>query len=83
MATVQAPIHQLLGRIASDLDLTDEDLARALGVSAETLSLWRSDGAAVGDEAKERLAELEALHDHLGRTFTPEAVAAWLRADVR
>lgn len=66
--------------IERGLGLSGSELAAALGSSPKTVERWRSGQTYPQHEARERLARLLALVEHLGETFRDRETAhSWLR----
>jgi transcriptional regulator with XRE-family HTH domain len=84
MVIIDITPHQALKQLESDLGLTPEDLAHALGVSRRTLERWRSGEAYPQRESREKLAELMAFHEHVCDVFTSlDAVRKWMHTEAR
>lgn len=67
--------------LEAGLGLSRSELTAALGTSARTVERWRTGQTYPRHEARERLADLIAIEEHLGETFgNPEAGRAWLRS---
>ena len=72
--------HILIGDLGTDLGLTAEDLASCLRTNVRTLERWHETDTYPQTQARGKLGELEALHEHLRQTFsTGEARRDWLR----
>jgi uncharacterized protein (DUF2384 family) len=66
------------------LALSDKELAYVLSSSPRTLDRWRSNTTYPQHEARERLAILVALAEHLTETFrTEEAGHTWINTSNR
>jgi len=69
----------LIADLVEDLGVTEQDLAGIVRANVRTVERWRQTGTYPQRAARERLAELEALHQHLRNTFaSPEARRAWM-----
>jgi uncharacterized protein (DUF2384 family) len=62
--------------------LSDADIARATGVARSTARAWLANTRSPTGERAERLIELSALVERLGRVIQPSYVAIWLRKPV-
>lgn len=79
MATLVITPRQAVEQVQQTLALSDSDLAYLLSSSPRTLNRWRMSETYPQHEARERLALLVALADHLTETFlTEEASHTWL-----
>ena len=80
--TAIVALDQLIGRLASDLALTDAELAGALGATPRSLDRWRRGVAFPQHDSRRRLETVAALRDRVYETFDdPADVAAWLHAN--
>ncbi|TAK36890.1 MAG: DUF2384 domain-containing protein [Chloroflexota bacterium] len=71
--------HQAIEQILSEFGLTPDDLARALKANPRSVERWRVGGTYPQHGARNRLAELVALHHHIRETFSsPEAARTWI-----
>ena len=76
--------HQMIEQLESDLGVGAADLAHAMGASLRTIERWRNGVAYPQTEARQRLATLFLLRNHLLDTFAGrDAVHQWLRAENR
>ena len=67
-------------RVQKKLELSQEDLARILGVSARNFSRWLSGQVENPGEAHlQNLQELEILVDEARKALKPDLVAVWFR----
>ena len=81
MSTLTTLDH-LLDQLASELGVTEVQLAGALGVTPRTLARWRAGERYPQHESRKRLDALRRLHERLQTTFlTPEAIGTWTHAD--
>jgi putative toxin-antitoxin system antitoxin component (TIGR02293 family) len=72
---------QAVERLEEDLGLTRGELAAALDATPRTLERWRAGATHPQRDARQRLAALLNLDEHLRDTFTDrEAAREWLRA---
>ena len=72
---------QAVERLEEDLGLSKGELAAALGATPRTLERWRTSTTHPQRDARQRLAALLNLDEHLRDTFTGwEAAREWLRA---
>ena len=79
MVMIDIGPRQAIERIERTLNLSDRELAHQLAASPRTLNRWRMNETFPQHEARERLATLVALAEHLHETFpTPEAILLWL-----
>ncbi|MHB8644619.1 MAG: antitoxin Xre/MbcA/ParS toxin-binding domain-containing protein [Thermomicrobiales bacterium] len=79
MATIEVSPRQAIEQVEHTLNLSDRELAHQLSASPRTLNRWRTNETYPQHEARERLAALVALAEHLHETFqTPEAISLWL-----
>ncbi len=79
MAMLDMGPRQAIEEIERTLHLSDRELAHQLSASPRTLNRWRTNETYPQHEARERLAALVALAEHLRETFqTPEALSLWL-----
>jgi putative toxin-antitoxin system antitoxin component (TIGR02293 family) len=74
MTTLAERVEEAAARI----ELDHADLARLLDTSPRTVSRWLSQESVPRREARERLLELRAVLEHLGKTLQPEAAHDWL-----
>lgn len=76
--------HQAIEQILSEFGLTPDDLARALKANLRSVERWRAGDTYPQHGARNRLAELVALHHHIRETFsTPGAARTWIHAQNR
>jgi len=72
-----------LGWVARELELTDPELGRALGVDRKTISRWRKRESAPAPEQRRRMEKLTQLKWFLETAFrTPELGKRWLHQSV-
>jgi transcriptional regulator with XRE-family HTH domain len=76
-------VGETLDQLQSDLGLSAEEFASALGVAVPTLNSWQRGSSIPDNEARTRLDQLIALHGHLFETLKPDAVPCWLREHPR
>jgi transcriptional regulator with XRE-family HTH domain len=75
---------RILGLLLSELGLSPDDLAGALGVNRRTVERWRLGESYPQLEARTRLLALLGLNQHLRETFaTAEDGRSWFRAGSR
>ena len=75
-------LDRVLDLLASELGVTEPQLAGALGVTPRTLERWRVGERYPQHESRKRLDALRALHERLQTTFlTPEAIDTWTHSD--
>jgi transcriptional regulator with XRE-family HTH domain len=79
VATTKRTVTEALDRLETDLGLTEQELASALGVTRGAIERWRRGGSTPNHETRQRLDQLIALYHHLRETLAPEAVPGWLR----
>ena len=78
-AALEATPAQILRRSMDDLGVQPQDLRDIFRIDQRTLDKWLSGEAFPQRAARARLNELDALHRHLGETFSDMADArAWL-----
>lgn len=71
-------------RLEEGLGLSRNELAAALAVSPRTLERWRAGETHPQRDARQLLAALVTLNDHLRETFeNPEASRAWMHVGNR
>ena len=71
----------LLRQLQDDLGLTEDSVARAVGVDRRTVECWRSNQSYPQGKSRERLAELLALRDRLLEiTGSPDSAQEWLHS---
>jgi uncharacterized protein (DUF2384 family) len=76
--------RQAVEQVQTRLALSDGELAHALSTSLRTLHRWRSNTSYPQHEARERLAALVKIAEHLTETFeTFEASYIWMNTDNR
>jgi len=81
MAAIVALDH-LIERLATDMALTDAQLAGALGATPRSLERWRKGGTYPQHESRRRLDAVVTLRDRLYETFDDAAdVASWLHTN--
>lgn len=72
--------HKSLLRVQKELGLSQEDLARVLGVSARNFTRWLSGQVENPGEAHlQNLQEVEAIVEEARKAVKPELVAVWFR----
>lgn len=72
--------HSLDG-LSDTFDLSNDDLARAVGASAITVKRWRASSTIPQGEARKRLDALWELKNRLDASFTSASASrAWLSA---
>jgi transcriptional regulator with XRE-family HTH domain len=75
-------LDRVLDQLASELGVTEPQLAGALGVTPRTLERWRAGERYPQHESRKRLDALMALHERLQTTFlTPEAISTWTHSN--
>jgi hypothetical protein len=75
-------LGQHLDYLMAFLQLTDGELAQAVGASPRSVARWRADQTYPQHEARRRLDALDALVRRLDESFkSPEGAALWLRAE--
>ena len=75
-------LDRVLDLLASELRVTEFQLAGALGVTPRTLERWRAGERYPQHESRKRLDALRTLHERLQTTFlTPEAIDTWTHSD--
>lgn len=80
MAKVLERWHKSLLRVQKELELSQEDLARVLDVSARNFSRWLSGQVENPGEAHlQNLQEIEGIVDEARKALKPELVAVWFR----
>jgi transcriptional regulator with XRE-family HTH domain len=80
MVAVRAQaLGETIIRLQQALGLSIEEVASALGVTAQVAERWQHGESMAEPETKNRLDDLVALHDHLYETLKPDAVPRWLR----
>lgn len=80
MAKVLERWDKSLQRVQKELDLSQEDLARALNVSARNFTRWLSGQVENPGEAHlQNLQEIEAIVDEARKALKPEFVSVWFR----
>ena len=84
MATLAHVPGQLIEQIEGTLGLSELELAQALRSNPRTVERWKAGSHYPQRDARERLAALEALTQHLTRTFaTSEAIGSWVHTPSR
>ncbi len=84
MAMLDITPRQAVEQVQQTFALSDDELAHALSASPRTLSRWRTNTSYPQHEARERIAVLVKLAEHLTETFeTFEAGSAWMNTDNR
>ncbi|MDQ6832297.1 MAG: MbcA/ParS/Xre antitoxin family protein [Chloroflexota bacterium] len=79
MAMLDMGSRQAIEQIECTLNLSDRELAHQLSATPRTLNRWRMNETYPQHVARERLATLVALADHLHETFqTSDAISLWL-----
>ena len=77
-----ATLDRVLDQLASELGVTELQLAGALGVTPRTLERWRVGERYPQHDSRKRLDTLRTLHERLQTTFlTPEAIGTWIHSD--
>lgn len=71
-------LAERIEKAAARIELDHADLARLLDTSPRTVSRWLSQESVPRREARERLLELRAVLEQLGKTLQPEAAHDWL-----
>jgi transcriptional regulator with XRE-family HTH domain len=79
VATTSRTVTEELDRLETDLGLTEQEVAAALGVTMGAIERWRGGESSPNRETRQRLDQLGALYHHLQETLAPEAVPGWLR----
>ena len=80
MATLDLALGRLLEELEVGMGLTGNELAQALDITPRSIERWRVGETHPQHEARQRLAQLEALVAHLQQTFsTAETGRDWLR----
>lgn len=80
MAKVLERWNKSLLRVQKELELSQEDLARVLGVSARNFNRWLSGQVENPGEAHlQNLQEIEAIVEEARKALKSEFVAVWLR----
>jgi uncharacterized protein (DUF2384 family) len=69
-------------RMRDVFGLSDEDIARATGAGASTARAWINATRTPTGQRAERLIELAALTDRLGRVVAPRYIAVWLKRPI-
>jgi hypothetical protein len=83
MALEMTP-RQAVEQLETELGLSSDDLARALGTNVRTILRWRVGQTFPQHAARNRLAALLALHRRLRDTFTTsDAARTWLHSSSR
>ncbi|MDQ3694663.1 MAG: hypothetical protein M3464_13705 [Chloroflexota bacterium] len=81
MPTIMS-LTRLLDQIATDLRLSEPQLAGALGVTPRTLERWRTGTRYPQHDSRRRLETLTRLHERLQASFsTSGAMTNWVHAD--
>ena len=82
MALIESALVSLLEQLRDGLDLSRDDLARALDAHPRTVDRWLAGDALPQHDARRRLYVLLDLQRHLDDTFrNAEARRAWLHAE--
>jgi hypothetical protein len=82
--TLSVTPGQAVRALQTDLGLTATDLQLALETTPRHIERWANDHAYPQTQARQRLAELMAFHDHLRAMFSDwEGTRDWLRAPSR
>jgi DNA-binding transcriptional regulator YiaG len=80
VAVEQAPTTgSQVAQLREKLDLTQEQMAQAVGVTGRTIQNWESQGPSA--QAERRLRDLVELWETLHRYFRPEDIPTWLNAE--
>lgn len=80
MAKVLERWHRSLLRVQKELEMSQEDLARVLDVSARNFTRWLSGQVENPGEAHlQNLQEIEAIVDEARKALKSELVAVWFR----
>jgi putative toxin-antitoxin system antitoxin component (TIGR02293 family) len=74
--------ERAIAGLENSLDITEADIALALGISVRSLRRWGSGESHPQRESRTRLARLVALAGHLEEAFGEDA-DEWLGADSR
>ena len=79
---VTMALGQHLDHLMDYLQLTEGELAQAVGASPRSVARWRVDQSYPQHEARRRLDSLDALVRRLDESFTsPEGAVLWLRSE--
>lgn len=62
--------------------LSDRDIARATGAGVSTVGAWMRRTRTPTGQRAERLAELSAVVERLGRVMDPEYIPVWVRKPI-
>lgn len=72
--------NKSLLRVQKELELSQEDMSRVLGVSARNFTRWLSGQIENPGEAHlQNLQEIEAIVEEARKALKPELVAVWFR----
>jgi len=84
MAVLDRAPGQVVEQLENELQLTDNELAKALDTNPRTIDRWKAGVSYPQHEAREKLTDLEKLARRLSSTFTTrEAIRSWLHEDSR
>lgn len=76
MGAVEATLEDMVASNIVDLS----DIARAIRITPRSVARWQNTGAAPRRRAEERLLELKAVVDALGKVLRPDPARLWLKA---
>lgn len=72
--------EKMLARLQERLDLSQEDLARILGVSSRNLSRWLSgETENPGESHLQNLLVIEEIIGEAAKSLKPDKIAVWFR----
>ncbi len=74
-ATVYA---ETIGRMSDRVRLRHEDVGRAVGASPRSVARWAEGKTGPRSKTRDRLFELSAVAQELGKVLKPDAGEAWL-----
>ncbi len=69
---------QRISRIQKAARLSQNDVAEVVGASARTVARWAAGANAPRGAARQRLLDLAAVADQVGKVMTADAAAAWM-----
>jgi transcriptional regulator with XRE-family HTH domain len=78
----EAQGRQALRQLLSRLDLSNEDVAGMLGVSADTVQKWESARSAIPVQMRARLSRANSALNRMLAIFRPERLPHVVRQDV-
>jgi uncharacterized protein (DUF2384 family) len=81
-ATASPPIAKEATYLRDEVGLSEADIARATGAARSTARAWLARTRLPSGDRAERLIELSALAERLGRLVEPGYVGVWLRRPV-